>query len=95
VACSQSIIAENETMAYASAVEVMKANGDAKAPHGQSSGASSPTAKLSTMSASVALTLVLPSGSHTQGASQTSKPTATFRMNKASVALGIAPSLVG
>ena len=87
-------------MAYGSVVEVTKGTvvevtAVIAAPHGQSSDPSSPTAKLSVMSASVEVTLLLPFGSHTHSGVQTAKPTDTFRMNNASVEVGISPSLDG
>jgi hypothetical protein len=66
-------------------------------PHGQSSVIGTPTATARQVSASVAVAGIEPFGAQTQVAcgSQTSKPTATLRIRRQSVAAGRLPSVSG
>jgi hypothetical protein len=60
-------------------------------PHGQLSGTGAPTAAFKQSSASVALTGSVPLGAHTHSGWHTSVPTAAFKMNRQSLAVGLAP----
>jgi hypothetical protein len=64
-------------------------------PHGQSRDTAEPTAALKQSSASVAFTGSVPLGAQMHSGEQVAESTATWRMNKQSLAVGKAPEVSG
>jgi len=84
------VLEEVEVVELVELVEVVDV--DVVVPQGQFSSIMAPTATFKQMSASDAVVSPLPDGSQMQSGVQGSRPTATRRIYKQSVATGLAPA---